>query len=283
MDRIRVGVIGTGRFGRIHARNLAALPQCELVGVNDLLEERGKAAAGESGTVFFPDQEALIRAADALFITAATVAHAPLAARCLSSGKHVFLEKPMAVNAAEAAPLCALARESRVKFQVGHIERFNPAFLALAALERTAPPVMESARCSPYHPRGTDMSVVHDLMIHDIDLVLRLAGSAVSSVSAQGKKVFSSTPDICTAEIRFRDGARATLLADRVSEKRVRTLAFSSGGERRVADLDGAQNILKNEIESFLASVLADKPVVVTPEEGLQALELADRILTLCG
>lgn len=283
MERVKAGVIGVGHFGRLHVKNLSELPCCAIAGVSDADPDRGIKIAEEFKVPFFPDQEKLMAASEALFVATATVSHAAVAARALALHKHVFVEKPAAVTAAEAAPLLELARRAGVKLQVGHIERFNPAFLAL--LESREPPVFFGAvRAFPYNPRGTDVSVVHDLMIHDIDMALRLIPSEIASVTAEGRAVRSATPDACSAVLRFKNGSRAELSSDRAANRRERTLTVRTASGELRADLDAqSRNILKDELESFLQSVLNDTPVRVPPAECVEALELADRILSLCA
>ena len=226
ISRLRIGVVGVGHFGRYHALKVAASERATLVGVHDPNEERAKTIGWEVGA---PDLgfDALLDAADALIIAAPAEAHHALAAAALRAGKHVLVEKPIAATLAEADDLAALATAGQRVLQVGHLERFSAAHAALAG-RLGAPLYIEAARVAPFKPRGTDVSVILDLMIHDLDLILALVASPIESVDAVGAAVASPHEDIANARIRFVNGAVATITASRVSprtERRMRIFA----------------------------------------------------------
>jgi predicted dehydrogenase len=223
---IRVGIAGAGHFGRYHALKVAASDKAVLVGVFDPDTERAKTVGWEAGA---PDMafDVLLPTIDALIIAAPAEAHHELAAAALSAGKHVLVEKPITATLEQADELSALARDSSLILQVGHLERFSAAYRALS--ERTRSPVyIEAVRIAPFKPRGTDVSVILDLMIHDLDLVLALIDSPIESVEAVGAPIASAFEDIANARLRFANGAVATITASRVSirtERRMRIFA----------------------------------------------------------
>src|ERR1700733_15395405 len=225
-SRLRIGVVGVGHFGRYHALKVAASKRATLVGVHDPDQERAKAIGWEAGA---PDLglDALLAAADALIIAAPAEAHHALAAAALRAGKHVLVEKPIAATLAEADDLAALAAARRLVLQVGHLERFSAAHAALSG-RLGAPLYIEAVRIAPFKPRGTDVSVILDLMIHDLDLVLALVDSPIEMVEAGGAPIASQFEDIANARLRFANGAVAAITASRVSirtERRMRIFA----------------------------------------------------------
>ena len=218
LDRIRVGVIGLGYFGSHHARHYAANARAELVAVVDVDPDRGCAASERYGCASHADHRALIGMVDAVSITVPTSNHHEVASDFLDAGIHVFVEKPIAADAASAADLVDRAEKANATLQVGHIERFSPAFRALR--ERCADPRLISAvRRTEWRGRAVDVDVVLDLMIHDIDLVLTLAGAPVVSVEASGARIVSATNDVAEARLTFANGVMATLSASRVAAK----------------------------------------------------------------
>jgi predicted dehydrogenase len=225
-DRLRIGVAGAGHFGRYHALKAAASPRAMLAGVHDIDAERARTIGWEAGA---PDLDfpALLQACDALIVAAPAEAHHALASAALRAGKHVLVEKPIAATLDEADDLAALAAANQRVLQVGHLERFSAAHGALAG--RIGPPLyIEATRIAPFKPRGTDVSVILDLMIHDLDLVLTLVDSPIAHVDAVGAAVASAHEDIANARIRFENGAVATITASRVSartERRMRVFA----------------------------------------------------------
>ncbi len=223
--KLRIGVLGAGHLGRIHVQQLGELPEWDVVGLFDPHIEKREALSREFGVKAFDTPDALLSQVDALDIVTPTVYHASLAMDALNRGLHVFIEKPVTETVAEAEGLLDLARSMGRKVQVGHVERFNPAFQA--ALPYFADPMfIESHRLAQFNPRGTDVSVVLDLMIHDIDLVLHVVKSPVVDVRASGVAVVSSSPDITNARIAFANGCVANLTASRISLKNMRKSRF---------------------------------------------------------
>jgi len=223
---LRIGVAGVGHFGRYHALKVAASERASLSGVFDTDHERARTIGWEAGAPAL-DFAALLAASDALVIAAPAEAHHPLAAEALRAGKHVLVEKPIAATLAQADELATLAGAQRLVLQVGHLERFSAAFAAMEG-RLGAPLYVEAARIAPFKPRGIDVSVILDLMIHDLDLILALVASEIDSVDAVGAAVASEHADIANARIRFANGAVATITASRVSmrtERRMRVFA----------------------------------------------------------
>ena len=223
MTRLRVGVIGAGHLGSLHARMYAAIPAAEFVGVMDTDRSRADAVAKELGVASFPTAEALLRNVAAVSIATPTSSHFELARCAIEAGVHVIVEKPVTSTIEQAAGLVSLARARRVKLQVGHIERFNPALLALEKY-RLRPMFIESHRLAQFNPRGTDVAVVLDLMIHDIDIIVCLVHSPVTGIEANGLAVVSDTIDIANARIQFENGCVANVTASRISQKKMRKM-----------------------------------------------------------
>ncbi|MCX7867877.1 MAG: Gfo/Idh/MocA family oxidoreductase [Limisphaera sp.] len=238
---LRVGVIGTGALGRHHARiysELAAAGEAEFVGVHDLVPETAAEVARRHGVRAFPTFESLVEACEALSIVTPTVTHYELARHCLSRGRHVLVEKPMTERSEQAAELVELARQHGCVLQVGHVERFNPVFDYLQSGARQ-PRFIEVHRLSPYPARSTDVGVVLDLMIHDLDVVLAFVAAPVVSVEAVGVAVLSGSEDIANARLRFANGCVANLTASRVSPERLRKIrVFSAGPDPCYISLD---------------------------------------------
>ncbi len=223
MKTYRVGVAGVGHLGSLHAKMLTEIPGAVLSGVFDTDIARARHVAAENRTSVFEDLSGLIAASDAVTIATATSAHCEVGRKVLEGGRHLFIEKPIAETVGEAEILCGLARERGVVLQVGHIERFNPAILALEPYE-IKPLFIESHRLSQFNPRGTDVAVVLDLMIHDIDLILSFVRSPVKSVEANGVAVVSDTIDIANARLQFQNGCVANVTASRISQRRMRKM-----------------------------------------------------------
>jgi predicted dehydrogenase len=226
---IRVGIAGAGHFGRYHALKVAASARTALSGIYDPDLERAKTVGWEAGAkeIGFED---LLAASDALIVAAPAEAHYALAAQALEAGKHVLVEKPIAATLAQADALGSLAKQRGLVLQVGHLERFSAAYLAMAG-RISAPLYIEATRIAPFKPRGTDVSVILDLMIHDLDLVMALVDSEIESVDAVGAPVASWHEDIANARLHFRNGAVATITASRISpriERRMRIFAQDS-------------------------------------------------------
>jgi predicted dehydrogenase len=230
--RLKLAVIGTGALGKEHARLYAALAatgQVEFVGVYDTVREVAQKIADKHRVRAIPVFEEAVAAADAYSVVTPTVTHYEVARQLLLRGKHVLLEKPMTLQTAEAAELVKLADEKDCVLQVGHVERFNPIFNYLQSVA-TEPKFIETHRLSPFPARSTDIGVVLDLMIHDLDVVLAFVRSPVESMDAVGIPVLSSSEDIANARLRFANGCIANLTVSRVSPERVRKIRVFSGG-----------------------------------------------------
>jgi predicted dehydrogenase len=305
MSKIRAAVIGVGYLGRFHAQKYAQLPVCELVAVVDGREEVRKAVAGELGTQAVDDYRGLLGKVDAVSVVTPTPAHFEIADAFLAAGAHVLVEKPITETPEQARALIAQAAKFNRILQVGHLERFNAAVLA-AEPHISSPRFMECTRLAPYKERGTDVNVVLDLMIHDIDLIQSLANSDIESIEAIGTPVFSGEIDIANARIRFANGCVANTTASRVSMKTERKLRIFEDAAYISLDLqqkiltlirkrDGEPqpgqlpvnieeanleqgDALKSEIESFLDCIRNNKRPLVSGEDGLRALETAIRI-----
>lgn len=230
---LKVAVVGTGSLGKEHVRlyaDLAAAGQVELVGVFDRVPDTARRVAERHQTRAFASFEEAAAAADALSLVTPTVTHFELARALLQQGKHVLVEKPMTDNAAQAAELVRLAQQHHCVLQVGHVERFNPVFHYLTTVA-TDPRFIECHRLSPYPARSTDIGVVLDLMIHDLDVVLAFVKSPVTQVDAVGVPVLSASEDIANARLRFANGCVANLTVSRVSPERMRKIRVFSGGD----------------------------------------------------
>jgi predicted dehydrogenase len=306
MNKVRAAVIGVGYLGRFHAQKYAQLADCELVAVVDGREEARNAVAAEvHAGAALADYRQLLGKVDAVSVVTPTPAHFEITEAFLAAGAHVLVEKPITETPEQARKLIALAAQRKRILQVGHLERFNAAVLA-AEPHITTPRFIECQRLAPYKERGTDVNVVLDLMIHDIDLVQSLAGSEIVSIDAIGSPIFSGEIDIANARIRFANGCVANTGASRVSMKAERKLRIFE--DAAYISLDLQQKILtlirkregvpqpgnlpvsieeanleqgdalKSEIESFLDCIRNDKRPIVSGEDGLRALETAIRI-----
>ena len=297
--------MGVGYLGRFHAQKYAQSDQCDLVAVVDERKEARDAVAAEAGTRALADYRALLGEVDAVSVATTTPAHFTIARDFLRSGAHILVEKPITETPAEALQLIELAREKRRVLQVGHLERFNPAILAAEPYFKT-PRFIECHRLAPYRERGTDVNVVLDLMIHDIDIVQTIVGGAIDNIEAIGTPVFSDEIDIANARIRFANGCVANATASRVSlkterklrvfeddaylsidlQQKILTLIRKRGGAPEPGQLPviieeqnfDAGDALKSEIESFLGCIRTGSEPVVSGEAGLRALETAMRI-----
>jgi predicted dehydrogenase len=302
MEKIRAAVIGVGYLGRFHAQKYALLPDCTLVGVADCQPEVAARVADELQTRGCSDYRALLGEVDAVSIATPTPTHCEIALAFLEAGAHVLVEKPVTETTAQAQRLIGAARQRGRVLQVGHLERFNPAILAADSL-LTAPRFIECHRLAPFRERGTDVNVVLDLMIHDIDLVQMIVGSPVAMLDAVGTPVFSAEIDIANARLRFENGCVANVTASRVSFKTERKLrvfrddAYLSIDlqqkiltvirKRLTAAVAGQLPVqieeqsfeqgdaLLAEITAFLAAVRGQGAVLVSGEDGLRALQTA--------
>jgi len=304
MTALRAGVIGVGHLGQHHARLYAASPDTLLSGLMDQDEGRARLIAERHGTQAFTDVQDLLKAVDVVSIAVPTSAHYSVAKTCLEAGKHVLIEKPIAVNPAEAVELVELAKAKGCRLQVGHSERFNPIMQVMRPHIRR-PAFIESHRIGPYSARGTDVDVVLDLMIHDLDLVLSFNPGPVEEVRAAGVPVLSSTIDVANARIQFQSGCVANLTASRVSLTRMRRLRVFQRESYVSIDFQSRQGIvgrrsggsedkpgfvieeykgnddepLKLQLESFLQSVQTGSDPVVSGEDGSAALAVAHQVL----
>ncbi len=318
---LKIGVLGAGHLGKIHIRVLKELTDIyEVIGFYDSNKDAALQAEKEFGVKAFSDIDELIEASDCVDIVTPTLSHFDLATKAIRKSKHVFIEKPITQTVDEAKTLLSLANEAEVLVQVGHVERFNPAFqAALPYFEN--PLFIETHRLAQFNPRGTDVPVVLDLMIHDLDIILSVVKSTVRRISASGVAVVSDTPDIANARIEFDNGCVANLTASRISLKNMRKSRFFQkdaylsvdfltkemevvqmedvNGEANPFDMvlemgDGkpskkiifnkpnidTTNAIQEELKSFAASILEGKEIVVTLEDGLNALEVAEEIMS---
>jgi predicted dehydrogenase len=223
MTKLPVGVVGVGRLGNFHAKIYASIENADLVGVTDANIERANTVAKEHRCTAFPSLDALLAKVKAISIASTTRSHYEIAKKALSAGVHLLIEKPITTTVAEAQELIELARKNNCKIQVGHIERFNPALLALEHYS-LAPMFVESHRLAQFNPRGTDVDVVLDLMIHDIDIIMSLVKSPVTEIHANGIPVVSDSIDIANARLQFENGCVANVTASRISQKKMRKM-----------------------------------------------------------
>lgn len=222
-EKTRVGVVGVGHLGNHHTRIISQIGEAELVGVNDIDAEKGRRVAKEYGTESFESLDRLLKETDAISLVVPTTAHHALAKRILESGNHLLIEKPITETVEQAEELVGLAQKKGVILQVGHIERFNPALQAIEK-RKVDPRFIESHRMAQFNPRGTDVAVILDLMIHDIDLILSLVKSRLSSIEAVGVPVIAESQDICNARLGFENGCVANVTASRISAKPLRKM-----------------------------------------------------------
>jgi predicted dehydrogenase len=302
---LKVGVVGVGHLGRFHAEKYGLLKDVELVGVADLQKDRADAAAAKLGVKAFYHHRDLLGRVDAVSIVVPTVDHFQVAGDFLQAGAHILLEKPVTPTIDEADRLIDLAREKGLVFQVGHLERFNPAFMAARDLAGR-PVFIEANRVSPFPKRGTDVDVVLDMMIHDLDIILHILGEEPVEVKAVGLPVLTSFVDVANARLEFPGGCVANLNASRAAVKTSRRMrvfhpdAFLSidFGMRQVSVSRKARHCdpeapevvseeleapihdaLESEVRAFTASVIEGARPAVTGEDGRRALALALRIM----
>lgn len=299
MDKLKVGVVGVGHLGSIHARIFNELDSVDLVGVFDIDYNRAVEIARKFSTRAFRTLQELLRNVDAVSCVVPTEKHFEVGYHIIKEGKHLFLEKPMARTLEEAEELNNMAKAKGLKLQIGHVERFNPAFIAVKEYINM-PMFAEVHRLSTFNPRGTDVDVILDLMIHDLDIILYFMGELPVKVEAVGVPVITDKIDIANARLEFRNGAIANVTASRVSVKKVRKMRFFQKDAyiainyldksvemfRKFDDVilpffpevDITIEPLKLELELFVKSVLEDKVPPVTGEDGLRALTLAIKI-----
>ena len=301
MKVVNTGVIGVGALGRHHGRVYASLSECQLIGVSDLNEQRGLEVAREYNTQYFRDPQELIRRVDGVSVCVPTESHYPIAKEVLGAGVHCLLEKPITAALAEADELISIATRNSLVLQIGHIERFNPGIRAVEGLIKN-PLFIESHRLAPYTERGTDVAVVLDLMIHDIDIVLHFTEAEVERVQAVGIPVLSQEEDIANVRLELSSGCIANLTVSRVSREKLRKIRFFQSnmyisvdflhrdaevyerivreGKPSIRKMDVAaveEEPLKLELESFVESMRSGRNPAVSGKEGRQALEVALR------
>jgi len=298
MQTLRAAVIGVGYMGRFHAQKFAACDGVQLIAVVDADPARAREIARETGCAAESDYRALLGRLDAAAVAVPTELHYEVVRGCLEAGVHVLVEKPLARSVEEADELLEIARARGLVLQVGHLERFNPAFRALAA-DGARPLFIDIERLAPFKPRGTDVDVVLDLMIHDLDLVLALASAPVEQVSACGFRVLTDAIDIANARIEFASGCVASVSASRVSQSSVRKLRVIRENEYVSADLQGHRlrtvrmtgsgigetersferpDALRLQAEAFVDAVRRRDAPAVGGDEGRRALELALKV-----
>lgn len=320
MEKLSIGVIGVGHLGKLHSKMFSQINNCNFIGVFDSNPEQAKLAANEFGVKHFDTIEELLSNVKAVSIAATTSAHYEVAKVCFEKNVHVFVEKPITATIEQGEELVKIAKEKNLKFQVGHIERFNPGLLSLESYI-SDPMFIQSDRLAQFNPRGTDVAVVLDLMIHDIDIILSFIKSNVKLVDASGVAVVSDHIDIANARIQFENGAVANVTASRISQKKMRkmrlfqkdhyiSLDFVTGvsevyrlqtldepaqpnsisfgeigvGERKKRLIyeqpeSKEVNALNYELQLFVDSVLKDKKIIVSGEDGLRALKVAEIII----
>ncbi len=308
MNKIRCAVIGVGYLGRFHAQKYQRIPQAELIGVCDLNQELSEAVGLELGVKAYTHYSDLFNQVDAVSIAATTQTHFAIAKAFLEQGIHVLLEKPMTETVAQAAELIQLAKKNKVKLQVGHLERFNAARLALEDYLET-PLFIEAERLAPFTPRGADVNVILDLMIHDIDLIQNMVKSPIVSLLAQGNPVITQAIDVANIQITFANRCVANLTASRISltasrktrifqensclsiDYQTKQLAVFKKGTGELfpgvpdiiheqKDLEKGDALLE-EIKAFLKCIEENSVPLVTGEDGLAALETAEKITAL--
>lgn len=296
---LRIALVGAGHMGKIHIEKLASLQGCLIVGVADTDSEKARPVAEKYGAPFFIDHKSLIGKVDGVIIATPTETHHQIARDFLQAGVHVFMEKPITSTQEEAKELIDLARNKSLVFQVGFLERFNPAFLKSLPLIQK-PILIESCRASGFTGRSTDVDVILDLMIHDIDLILSIVQADVHDIRAQGLSFVTDKLDVASARLEFSNGCIVNLNANRISAKKERTLTIFEQNQTCFIDLMDKKVLLtrkknggninseeacvdqsdavEHEISSFLNSITNRVNPIVQGEDGLKALALADQI-----
>lgn len=315
---LKVGVLGAGHLGKIHLRLLKESTKYDLVGFYDPSQENAQKVVEEFGYTSFETIDHLIDAADVVDIVTPTLSHFDCAEKAIKKGKHIFIEKPIAKTVLEAEAIKTLASQYHVKGQVGHVERFNPAFKAVKD-KINNPMFIETHRLAEFNPRGTDVPVVLDLMIHDIDIILSVVNSKVKNVHASGISVISETPDIANARIEFENGCVANLTASRISMKNMRKTRFfqkdayisvnflskeseivriqdapeqedefamilkNDAGEKKQIYFENIDvsnnNAILEELETFADAITNNTTPIVSLENGTEALRIAQWVI----
>jgi len=313
---LKVGVFGVGHLGKFHLNNWKEIDGVKLVGFFDPHSETAKQVAEEYGIKRFTDADKLIDACDIIDVVTPTDQHYGVCMNAIRKGKHVFVEKPLAATVKEGRDIVNIVKEAGVKLQVGHIERFNPAYLAIKKLPLN-PMFIEVHRLAQFNPRGTEVSVIMDLMIHDIDIILSLVKSDVKNISASGVAVITDTPDIANVRIEFNNGCVANLTSSRISMKKMRKMRLfqkdayigvdflekkteiiklkqpddqhvfsfdieTQQGKKTIAIATPsieATNAMKTELEAFVYAINHQQPTIVSEIDGFLAMEVGHRIL----
>ncbi|HTQ64023.1 MAG TPA: Gfo/Idh/MocA family oxidoreductase [Puia sp.] len=313
---LKVGVFGAGHLGKFHLNNWKEIKKVELIGFYDPNDDIANDVIEKYQVQRYTDANKLMNACDIVDIVAPTNFHFELCEQAVRKSKHVFVEKPLANTMSEAKELIKLVKESNIKLQVGHVERFNPAFLALSSTSLN-PLFIEVHRLAQFNPRGTEVSVILDLMIHDIDIILSIVKSEVKNISASGVSVLTDTPDIANVRIEFNNGCVANLTSSRISMKRMRKMrlfqkdayigidflnkkteiiklktasdedAFAfdietMNGKKTIAILNPQipeVNAIKMELEKFCESIINNTPTIVSELDGYRAMDIAHQIL----
>ena len=315
---LKIGVLGAGHLGKIHLKLLNQSKKYQLVGFYDPNQTHGLNVEKEFGYTYYNSIDALIADCDVVDVVTPTLSHYDCAIKAISKGKHVFIEKPITNTVQEAENIRLLLSENNLRGQVGHVERFNPAFKAIKS-HLNSPMFIEAHRLAEFNPRGTDVPVVLDLMIHDIDIILSVVNSEVSTVSASGVSVISDTPDIANARIEFENGCVANLTASRISMKNMRKTRFfqkdayisvdflekkcevvrMKDAPKETGDFDmilqnaegvkkqiyfdnpvvDSNNAILEELETFADAIKNDTSPVVTLKDGANALKVAHQII----
>ncbi len=261
---LKIGVIGAGHLGKIHIKCIQQISQYQLLGFYDIDKTQAQSVSQELNATFYPNLDQLIDECDVIDIVTPTVTHFEMASKAIKKSKHVFIEKPLTNTVEEAKKLMSLCKEANVMVQVGHVERFNPAYLA-ALPYCNNPMFIETHRLAQFNPRGTDVSVVLDLMIHDIDIVLSIVKSPIKKISANGVAIVSETPDITNARIEFDNGCVANLTASRLSMKNMRkTRIFQRDAYVSIDFLDKKTNLTRlKQVENGM-----EDPFAITIDMG---------------
>ncbi len=313
---LKLGIFGVGHLGKFHISNWKEIEGVKIIGFFDPNNDNANEVINTHGLKRFSDEEKLIEACDVIDVITPTDLHYEVCMMAIRKGKHVFVEKPLAHTLQEGKDLVNMVREAGVKMQVGHVERFNPAYLALKEMNLN-PMFIEVHRLAQFNPRGTEVSVILDLMIHDIDIILSLVKSDVKSISASGVAVMTDTPDIANVRIEFNNGCVANLTSSRISMKKMRKVrlfqkdayigidllekkteiiklkqpedvdAFSfdidtPNGKKTIAIANPSiepLNAIKLELTSFVDAIVNNKPTVVSEIDGYLAMEVAHKIL----
>jgi predicted dehydrogenase len=313
---LKIGVFGAGHLGKFHLNNWKEIPGVQLVGFYDPNDAIAEEVIAKYNLQRYSNEDDLIDACNAIDVVTPTQYHFSICEKAIKKGRHVFVEKPMAHTIEEAKILVKLVQESKIKFQVGHVERFNPAFLAVKDLELN-PMFIEVHRLAQFNPRGTEVSVILDLMIHDIDVILSLIKSDVKNISANGVAVMTDTPDIANVRIEFNNGCVANLTSSRISMKKMRKIrlfqkdayigidflekkaeiiklkeesdenvfAFdieTPNGTKTIAIASPQVpevNAIKKELEEFVSAIESNTQTIVNEIDGFRALEVAHQIL----